>query len=49
MESRRDDGSWPEPGPAMFGPRPFLSDVPVQNHALTCRGLAALVAAVARR
>ncbi|KJY36703.1 hypothetical protein VR45_10745 [Streptomyces sp. NRRL S-495] len=49
VESRRGQGDWPEPGPAMFGPRPFLSDVPAQNHALTCRGLAALVAAVARR
>ncbi|MFB8240238.1 hypothetical protein ACFC58_27195 [Kitasatospora purpeofusca] len=45
VESRREEGDWPEPGPAMFGPRPFLSDVPAQNHALTCRGLAALVAA----
>ncbi|MDT3396400.1 terpene cyclase/mutase family protein [Streptomyces sp. B1866] len=39
IDSQRDDGTWTEPDPSMCGPRPFLTDVPSQAHALTCRGL----------
>lgn len=39
VETQLDDGTWDEPDPFMSGPRPFLTDVPAQAHALTCRGL----------
>lgn len=39
FESQLDDGTWIEPDPTMCGPRPFLTDVASQTHALTCRGL----------
>ncbi|WP_327693750.1 prenyltransferase/squalene oxidase repeat-containing protein [Streptomyces sp. NBC_00459] len=39
VESQLDDGTWIEPDPSMCGPRPFLTDVASQAHALTCRGL----------
>ncbi|WP_200302765.1 hypothetical protein [Streptomyces adelaidensis] len=43
IESQLDDGTWIEPAPYMCGPRPFLTDVASQAHALTCRGLIDLV------
>lgn len=39
VETQLDDGTWDEPDPFMSGPRPFLTDVLAQAHALTCRGL----------
>ncbi|MEU9391321.1 prenyltransferase/squalene oxidase repeat-containing protein [Streptomyces sp. NPDC048324] len=39
VDTQLDDGTWDEPDPFMSGPRPFLTDVLAQAHALTCRGL----------
>ncbi|MFD5327969.1 prenyltransferase/squalene oxidase repeat-containing protein [Streptomyces sp. NPDC127092] len=36
-------GTWQEPGPFMYGPRPFLAEIGPQAHAFTCRGLADLL------
>ncbi|MFD5420944.1 prenyltransferase/squalene oxidase repeat-containing protein [Streptomyces sp. NPDC127069] len=43
IDRQRGDGTWEEPGPFMYGPRPFLALIGPQAHAFTCRGLADLL------
>ncbi|MFD0355477.1 prenyltransferase/squalene oxidase repeat-containing protein, partial [Streptomyces sp. NPDC127110] len=45
IDRQRGDGTWEEPGPFMYGPRPFLAQIGPQAHAFTCRGLADLLQA----